>query len=499
MMTGQLVSFGARCTALAAAHPNAVAVTLVHTDGGEQHLTWGDLETWSNRLARRFLAHGVTRETMVVIGLPNCLEHYPVALAAWKCGACTLPASARMPDHEFGQMMALLPDRCIVADRAGAALSRAEVLATRDDAQLDAAPLPDIMPHPGKAIGSGGSTGRPKIIVDPNPWGRVPGAITGLLAIGFQPRQVQLVAGPLYHNTPFSWGHIGLFEDQRLIVMEHFDAALAVDLIERHRCNFMFLAPTMMLRIHRLPDIHKRDLSSIRAILQTAAATPIWLKREWIKLVGAEKITEAFGSSEGTGHTRIRGDEWLLHSGSVGRPENCDVLILDTDFSPLPTGEIGEIFFRPACHPAPTYRYIGAAPARTTPDGFVGVGDLGYIDEEGYVFLVDRRTDMIVTGGANVYPAEVEAALTEHPAVTDVAVIGLADEEWGRRVHAIIEPADIANPPAAIALAAWLRERLTPYKIPKNFEFVAALPRNAAGKIRRSALVAEREQAEAAR
>lgn len=498
-MPGQPVAFGSRITELARAHPDTIAITLVRSDRGEEQLSWGALERWANRLARLFAASGVGRETMVVIGLPNCLEHYPVALAAWKCGACTLPLSARMPDHEFAQMMALLPRRFVVADRAGADLGRADVLAARDDERLEAAPLPEVTPHPGKAIGSGGSTGRPKIIVDPRPWARVPGELTGLFAIGFRPRQVQLVAGPLYHNTPFSWSHIGLFEEQRLVVMEHFDAALAVDLIERHRCNFMFLAPTMMLRILRLPDIGVRDLSSIESILQTAAATPIWLKRAWIDLVGAGKITEAYGSSEAAGHTRIRGDEWLLHPGSVGRPENCELRILDADFQPLPAGEVGEIFFRPAAHPAPTYRYIGSAPAPTTPDGFIGVGDLGYVDEEGYLFLVDRRVDMVVTGGANVYPAEVEAALTEHPAVADVAVIGLPDEEWGKRVHAIIEPSDIGDPPDAAALAAWLRERLTPYKIPKSFEFVTALPRNAAGKIRRSALVAERASLEAGR
>jgi len=484
-----MIPFGQRLTDLSRAHPDAVAITLVRTDASEENLTWGALERWSNRLARRLAASGVGRTTMVVIGLPNCLEHYPAALAAWKCGACTLPLSARMPDHEFAQMMALLPDRFIVADRAGADLSCAEILSTRDDATLDASPLPAITPHPGKAIGSGGSTGRPKIIVDPKPWARVPGELLGLLSIGFRTRQVQLVTGPLYHNTPFSWSHMGLFEEQHLILMQHFDAALALDQIERHRCNFMFLAPTMMLRMFRLPDIRARDLSSIESILQTAAATPVWLKREWIQLVGAEKITEAYGSSEAAGHTRIRGDQWLLHPGSVGRPDNCELLILDEQFQPVPTGEVGEIFFRPAVHPAPTYHYIGSPRARATPDGFISVGDLGYVDTEGYLFLVDRRVDMIVTGGANVYPAEVEAALTEHPGVGDVAVIGLPDEEWGKRVHAIIEPSNREDPPNAAELAAWLRERLSPYKIPKSFEFIEVLPRNSAGKIRRSALV----------
>ena len=195
--------------------------------------------------------------------------------------------------------------------------------------------------------------------------------------------------------------------------------------------------------------------------------------------------------------TANTGDEWLLHPGSVDRPDNCELLILAEDFRPVPTGEIGEIVFRPAAHPAPSYRYIGSPPACATPHGFISVGDLGYVDVDGYLFLVDRRVDMIVTGGANVYPAEVEAALTEHPGVVDAAVIGLPDEEWGKRVHAVIEPSNKDDPPTTADLAAWLRERLTPYKIPKSFKLVEALPRNAAGKVRRSALVTERASMEA--
>jgi bile acid-coenzyme A ligase len=137
---------------------------------------------------------------------------------------------------------------------------------------------------------------------------------------------------------------------------------------------------------------------------------------------------------------------------------------------------------------------MGSVPAKTTADGFASVGDLGWVDEDGYLFLADRRVDMIVSGGANVYPAEVEGALTEHPEVDDVAVVGVPDEEWGRRVHAIIQPADFAHCPGTDRLDEHCRERLAPYKAPKSYEFLRALPRNQAGKIRRSALAAERRQ-----
>jgi bile acid-coenzyme A ligase len=302
---------------------------------------------------------------------------------------------------------------------------------------------------------------------------------------------VQLIAGPLYHNSPFSWGPIGIFEQHTLVVMERFDAAHAVDLIERYRVNFGFLVPTMMRRIIQLPDIARRDFSSVHAFFHTAAPCPPWLKRAWIDLLGGERLYEAFGATEAVGSTIIRGDEWLAHPGSVGRPQDCDLRILDAAGREVPSGEVGEIFMRPHAQ-GPTYYYLGSPPAMTTPDGFVSVGDMGWVDDEGYLYLADRRVDLIIVGGANVYPAEVEAALLQHPEVQDVAVIGLPDEDLGKRVHAVIQPADPRRPPSLDELEAHCRVRLARYKVPKSYEFVAVLPRDESGKIRRSSLVAER-------
>lgn len=492
---GTPVSFGRRIADLARLHPEATAITLARQDGSEDPLAWATLDRWVNRVARLMAARGVGPATMVCVGIHNSLEHYIATIAAWRCGACVLPLSPRMPDHEFSGIVGLLDTRFVVADRDGADLAKAAITALRAGGAWSGDDLPDVTAHPGKAIGSGGSTGRSKIIVDPKPWARVPGEITDIARIGFRSGDVQLVAGPLYHNSPFTWSHYGLFEDQPLVVMERFDPARAVDLIERHRCAFMFFPPIMLLRISRLPDLATRDLSSIHMIFQTAAACPVWLKRFWIDRIGPEHLVEAYGSSEAIGQTQMGGVEWLAHPGSVGRPNpaNCTMKILDPDFNEVPAGTVGEIFFRPLRHPEPTYRYIGSPPARATPDGYASVGDLGYADEEGYLFIVDRRVDMIVSGGANIYPAEVEAALTEHPAIADAAVIGLPDDEWGRRVHAVIETVDPAEIPAEADLAAWLRQRLTSYKLPKTYEFTPALPRDPSGKIRRSALVSERE------
>jgi bile acid-coenzyme A ligase len=211
-----------------------------------------------------------------------------------------------------------------------------------------------------------------------------------------------------------------------------------------------------------------------------------------MELIPPERLYEGFGSTEAVGSCSIRGDEWLKHPGSVGRPRNCDLKILDEECNEVSTGEIGEIFMRPLDTSEPTYYYIGSAPAKTTPDGFVSVGDMGYVDAEGYLFLADRRVDLIISGGANIYPAEVEAPLSQHPDIVDVVVIGVPDDDWGKRVHAIVHPRDPENPPSVASLDEWMRQHLASYKIPKTYEFIAELPRDGAGKIRRTALVAER-------
>jgi len=184
----------------------------------------------------------------------------------------------------------------------------------------------------------------------------------------------------------------------------------------------------------------------------------------------------------------IRGDEWLRRPGSVGRGLRTDIRILADDMRELPTGEIGEVFLRQHYASGPTFRYVGAPPARSTDDGFTSVGDLGKLDDDGYLYVIDRRSDMIVTGGVNVFPAEVEAALLEHPGVADVAVVGVTDPEWGRRVHAVIEPTDPTARPGVEMLRAHCRARLARSKVPKTFSFVVSLPRSEAGKLNRVAL-----------
>ncbi|RIK46796.1 MAG: hypothetical protein DCC58_01890 [Chloroflexi bacterium] len=489
----ELVSYGRQVALLAEQHPERTAIIFVRVDGSERLVDWRELDRRSNQVAQAMEARGVNAASLVVVGLPNCPEHFFATYGAWKLGALVLPMRAALPQRERDAMLELGAPALVVADWQEVAwplLTLAELDAT---VTLPLAELPDRIPHPGKAIGSGGSTGRPKIIVDPRPWAGVPNEFIDRDRSGFRPGQVQLVAGPLYHNSPFSWSNFGLFYDQTLVLMERFNAALALELIERYRVNWAFTPPTMLRRMYLEPDVHTRDLSSIERLFLTAAPCPPWLKRFWIERLGPTKIYEAFGSSEAVGHTDILGDEWLEHPGSVGRPQDTDLRILDEAGNELPPGEVGEIFMRRHDYPEPTYAYIGSPPAKTTSDGFTSVGDMGWVDADGYLFLADRRTDLIITGGANVYPAEVEAALIEHPLVYDVAVIGVPDDDWGKRVHAIIQPPHLDAAPDVAALDAHVRERLAAYKAPKTYEFVAQLPRDDAGKIRRAALAAERE------
>ncbi len=491
------ISFGRRVTMLATEHPDKTAIVFVRQDGEERTVPWQELDRRSTQVAHLLAARGIDRGSMVINGLPNCIEHFFVTIGAWKLGALILPLNAAMPVRERNALLDLAQPKVVVADWTDAPFQVVTPEEIRQSTALSDQALPDVLPHPAKAIGSGGSTGRPKIIVDPDPWAFVPGRVAVELgqSVGLGVKQTQLVAGALYHNAPFSWSYWGLFEDHLLILMEHFDATSAVDLIERYRVNFMFMVPTMMQRMIRLPDIRQRDFSSAQSFWHSAAACPPWLKREWIDLLGGERLREAFGATENIGHTAIRGDEWLQHPGSVGKPQDAELKILDEEGRELPPGQVGEIYLRPHKATGPTYRYIGAPPAKTTPDGFISVGDMGWVDADGYVFLADRRIDMIISGGANIYPAEVEAALTEHAQVADVAVIGIPDDEWGKRVHAVIQPRDPMCPPSVRELDRHCRERLAAYKVPKSYEFVGELPRQPSGKILRSAMVAERQQA----
>jgi bile acid-coenzyme A ligase len=502
-MTGSgPISFGARLSALAADRADTPAVTLLESAGGEVSLSWRELDQRSNQMARLLIDRGATPGRFVCLLLPTSLDHYVATLGAWKAGAGEIPLNPAMPERELDALLRLANPTVVVesAERGEKQHASTNVLSPLSSllAQFPGTPLPDQVPCPGKAIASGGSTGRPKLIVDPSPWARPPGGFVESIGrqVGFFSNQIQLVVGPLYHNLGFTWGHLGLFEGQRLVVLERFDADRLLDAVERHRIEFIMMVPTMMGRVAASPRARTTDWSSIRAVAHSGAICPPAVKRAWIELVGPLKLYEAFGATEGVGITVIRGDEWLERPGSVGRPMMSDLLILGPDGESLAPGQVGEIFMRARFATGQPYRYLGAEPARTARDGYHSVGDLGWVDEAGYLYPADRRTDLIITGGANVYPAEVEAALLEHPSVRDAAVIGLLDPDWGKRVHAVIELEPGQTRPRPDQLEQHCRERLARYKVPKSYHFVDRLPRDEAGKLRRGSLLADHTEPE---
>lgn len=490
MSQPELFSPGRMLTRLATEAPERIALIVSKVDGGTEQLTRAQLESWSNRVAHRLRKQvpDIGPGAFVAIHLPNGVEHIVATLAIFKLGACPMPVSHRMPAAERDGLLELGKPVAIFSDAPElGGISRA---AMRDADYYPDLPPPDAIPQPFKAIASGGSTGKPKLIVSPGAFAfPVEGhPIAGLLGLGPEDRLYS--PGPLYHNQAFFFSQIALFQGGSVLLNEKFDAARTLDLIEQHRPTVLNLVPTMMSRMLRLDGVADRDYRSVKTLWHLAAACPPWVKHGWIDVLGAERLMEMWSSTEVNGATIVRGDEWLKKPGSVGKSWNTEIRILDAERREVPTGEVGEVFSRFLGGP-PQSVYIGAKNLEDIGEHYTSVGDLGYVDADGYLFLADRRVDLIITGGANVVPAEVEAALTQHPGVRDAAVVGLKDEDLGRRVHAIVELAPSASTTTE-ELDRHVRALIASYKIPRSYELVAALPRDEAGKIRRGLLRDER-------
>ena len=480
---GAELSIGAALAQEAARQGDALAVACE----GERR-SWNALHRHSNRVARALEKRGVKQGDFLTIALPNGVGFVEACYAAWKLGAIPQPVSWRLPHAELKAIVELAETPVVIGmptDPVGRpVLTLEELLA----AEKDDSDLPDRIAPAWKAPTSGGSTGRPKLIVAGQP-----GVASPLMAEFWQIRadDIVLMPGPLYHNGPFVTVFPALQIGVPVIIMPKFDAEATLRLIAENKPTWVYLVPTMMSRIWRLPEeVRARyDVSSLRTVWHLAAPCPPWLKEEWINWLGPDVIMELYGGTEGQARTVITGREWLAHKGSVGRVHaSGEMKAVDPDGRDLPPGETGEIYMRWATDVPPTYRYVGAT-ARTLPGGWESLGDIGWFDEDGYLYLADRRTDMILVGGANVYPAEVEAAIDEHALVQSSAVVGLPDEDLGNRIHAIVQSRGGLT---AEDLERHLAERLVTYKRPRSFEFVSEPLRDDAGKVRRSALREER-------
>lgn len=482
-----MISYARRLSNLAERAPDFLAVT-----DEWRTVSRGELDDLATRTARAFAAHGAGPGEMVTIALPNSVEFVAAVIACWKIGATPQPVSFMAPHREVEAIVELADPRVVVGAEPHEFAGRTCLPRGWEPGPEHGSgdPLPDAVSEPWKAMTSGGSTGHPKLILSGDP-GLADEEFVSLL--GPSNDGCHMMPGPLYHNGPFMWSTNALLAGSHLVLGGRFDAETTLALIDRHRADSMYIVPTMMGRIWKLgEEVRSRyDVSSLQVVWHLSAPCPPWLKEEWIGWLGPEKIMELYAGTEAQAATIINGTEWLEHRGSVGRPISGEMRILGPDGDELPPGEVGEVFMRPADPGKKTYRYVGAE-AHAIDGGWESLGDLGWMDADGYLYLSDRKKDMILVGGSNVYPAEVEAALEEHPLVQSCVVIGLPDEDLGNRVHALVHAVGELTDDE---LHAHLAERLVRYKIPRSFERVDEPLRDDAGKVRRSALAEERRDA----
>lgn len=477
-----MISFLDRLEELATQQPDAPAVSCQ-----DDTVTRAQLLALGNNLALYLAQHGTKEGDMVTVAVPNSIDFFIAYVAAWRLGATPQPISSRLPQRELDALIELANPSAIVGVPQGEYSGRTCVPLGFRAPDGDASHLPSVISAAWKAPTSGGSTGRPKLIVSGDPAALDPTAPVPLL---MDPGGCLVMPGPLYHNGPAVWSCQAWLYGLHVVLLPKFDAEETLRAIEEHRGSVLYMVPTMMKRILRLADETrlKYDVSSLRVVWHLAEPCPEWLKQAWIDWLGAEKIFELYAGTEAQTATIISGIEWLTHRGSVGRVIPGTVKITGEDGQELPVGEMGEVWMR-SLRESPTYRYVGAT-ARTLEGGWESLGDMGRLDDEGYLYLGDRASDMILSGGANIYPAEIESALQEHPQVRSCAVIGLPDEDKGSIVYAIVE-AD-RQQVSDDDLKAFLNERLVTYKVPRIFEFVDVPLRDDAGKVRRSALRQER-------
>lgn len=479
-MTEPVPPIGTQLSQLARLAPDEPAVSC---DG--RTLTRAELDASTNRLARAYAERGVGVGDYVTIVLPNSIEWVQAAAACWKLGAVPQPLSPRLPAAEFEGLLELRPRKLLV----GRADARGEIPSVpasfTPDSNLSDAALPEAVSPSWKSMASGGSTGRPKLI-EAGADSRIPAASGYLL--GAREGDTTLLPVPLSHNTGMTAAVGALLLGHHLVLMSRFDPQEFLQLVTDHRVTFVTAVPTIMQRVlpvHRAnPDAY--DLSSIRRFWHLGAPCPPAVKQAWIDLLGPEKVWELYGGTELQALTFISGDQWLTHRGSVGVVVAGEMKALDDDGNPCPPGVVGEIYMRPSPGTPPTYRYIGAT--AKSRDDWESLGDLGHFDDDGFLYLSDRRVDMFTVGGRNVYPAEIENALSAHPDVLSCLVVGVPHEDLGQVPYALVQAGSALDEPT---VQAFLRDRIAGYKVPHTVEFVDTPLRDDAGKARRSMVRAE--------
>lgn len=469
------MSMGLALSWQAAQDPDRPAITM-----GDVRYSRMELDRQANRCARMLAERGVGLGDRVALLLKTGPLHHIATFALWKLGATVIPLPWQLAEAELAQIVAAANPKLVIGCETGR-LPDCDTLPADFliDMRLSDDPLPEILSPVWKAITSGGSTGIPKLLWDNQPACIHPAEPMPMLMV--ERNDCVLHPAPAYHNAPFCHVNWSLCWGVHVVLMARFDALEWLALVERHHIRWSYLVPTMMKRILDLPrPVRERhDITSLEVVMHMAAPCPDWVKAAWIDWLGAERIYEIYGGTEGYGVTLLTGQEWLEHRGSVGRAPP-GTRIVDEDGKPLSIGEIGLI------------QFVVEAGDGERGARYESYGDMGRLDDDGYLYLADRRTDMILTGGANLYPAEIEAAIEQYPGVVAAAVIGLPDPDMGALPHAIIELRPGARQPSEQDLKDHLQSRLAPTKHPRSVEFVAGPLRDGAGKMRRSRLRAER-------
>ncbi len=488
--------------------PDTVAVI-----DGARTRTFAELDDRAVRLARAYLALGGAPGGPIAVMLENSIETFECMVAAAKLAGSYLPVNWHLKAEELHWILADSGVAVLVAhvefravaEAALSGISGCRLLLVGDgyDEALAAsgdvpAPFPDQAPTHRWVIYTSGTTGRPKGVVHDSPAGANVAASQQMLVglWGYRSSDVHITSGPLYHTGPAGYATTTLFAGGTVVCLPWFEAREWMRLVERHRVSTTFVAPAHFIRLlevlERVDDGPRADLSSLRHVIHAGAPCPATVKRRIMEALPNTEIWELYGASEG-GATRIGPDEWLEHPGSVGRPwPGTTIRILDLDTGePLGPDMTGAIWIAP---PATTrFRYHNdtakTAAAWAQGDAF-SVGDIGHLDADGYLFITDRASDMVIRAGANVYPREIEDVLHRHPAVVDCAVFGIPDERDGEHLKAVVEVRPSASAPAgpgvdvdAGALAAFCREHLASYKCPEVWDLVETLPRDPNGKV----------------
>lgn len=481
-------------------HPEAEAVWTE-----DRSLTWEELEERARRFASGLRGEGVGPGGAWGVLARNRFEWAELAIGNGRAGAHYVPLNWHLTAPEIAELLvdsasALLvvaPDLAEVGRAAAeqAGLVRVLVLGEAYETWLagqDDAPLPDG-PLGSPLQYTGGTTGRSKGVVRSDAGGRASTLAAGYTAwgslVGAPEEDRVLLCTPAYHALGGAVLRTALARGNRVSILDRWDPDQVLSVIEDQRIAGTAMVPTQFIRLLKLDpeDRERHDLSSLPWVLHTAAPCPAWAKQAMIEWFGPV-IVELYGSSEGVGPVIATSEEWLERPGTVGRATAALALsIVGDDGEDLPAGEVGTIYARrrdgtPSYHGDPE-----KTAAMVMPDGRFTVGDVGWLDEDGFLFLADRRVDLVISGGTNIYPAEIEGVLSEHPDIADVAVFGIPHPEWGQQVKAVVEAVEGAtvDPEAVLSFA---REQLAPFKVPRSLDVVDALPREASGKLKKRLL-----------